>query len=380
MNSFLSSALKAAGALTLAAVVGCGSSDGSEEFDRGKKAYEGRNLAEAERQFAKSLELSAANADAWVYLAMTEIDLGHLAEAATALTRAAQLAGEGFDIQQLRARLAWHNKNYDEARRLFTALSRNRAATPRIRAQAFTGLGIVEMTVSNRDAARVALLLAVREDHTNASAWYHLAQLNRNLFGYTSAAMECYEFFVRLAEKVDSRVKRVQQTVIPELREQSRHESVSRSGAGKRDSAACSKAILDAEGALKNRRLTQARRFYELAVAADPLSHPAVMGLAQTIRRIDTSAKGRKLVLRHLLAACELKPDSLSNLLEAADLASALGENATAAACYSRALAADFRNLTVIDGLIRALRKCGRRGEARIYQSYRDHLKPVARR
>ena len=58
--------------------------------------------------------------------------------------------------------------------------------------------------------------------------------------------------------------------------------------------------------------------------------------------------------------------------LKAGDLAYKLGSYAPAVEAYSHALAASPNDITVADGLIRALQKSGNSASARAYQRYRD--------
>ena len=51
-----------------------------------------------------------------------------------------------------------------------------------------------------------------------------------------------------------------------------------------------------------------------------------------------------------------------------------MGQHATAAEVYSRAVAANPSDISAIDGLIRALRKAGSATVAAAYQSYRDAI------
>jgi hypothetical protein len=51
-----------------------------------------------------------------------------------------------------------------------------------------------------------------------------------------------------------------------------------------------------------------------------------------------------------------------------------MGQHATAAELYSRAVAANPSDISAIDGLIRALRRTGSGKVADAYQSYRDSL------
>ena len=62
-----------------AAILGCGPNDGAKEFDRGRAAYEARDLKKAEKLLEKSLACAPNDVDRLLLLARTELDLGELA-------------------------------------------------------------------------------------------------------------------------------------------------------------------------------------------------------------------------------------------------------------------------------------------------------------
>ena len=77
MSSLPRYALSACVAAIAAVIAGCGPDDGSEEFRQGRDAYEKQHdLKKAERLLVKSVELSATNVDALVYLTRIKLDLG----------------------------------------------------------------------------------------------------------------------------------------------------------------------------------------------------------------------------------------------------------------------------------------------------------------
>ena len=375
MSSFQSFALKCASAAVAAAILGCGPRDGVKEFDKGKAAYELRDLKKAERLFEKSVLLAPQDTDRLLYLARTELELGELAKAQDAIGRAAANSDGDADVALFEAQVAWHTKDYKAAVAGFAALANDSKLEPSVRAQAWAGLGVVEMTCDNHDLARVAFLRAIRLDRRAASAWYHLGLLYRDGFVYLESALEQFEIFVRLEEEADPRVQKVQRTIIPALKEAILRAAAERPGVAKRNSTACATSIAAAEAALKKGNAKAARDFYQQALKDDPLSYPAALGLAKAWEKLDTK-EGLNKAFESYKAACALRPSAVSTFLAAGALAMKLGLTLQAVEIYSRAVAANPASTDALDGLIRALRKSGGKDKvAAAYQQYRDSLK-----
>lgn len=376
MTSFSrSSALEALGAVALAAALcGCGANDGSEELAEGRTAFAARDFQRAAKLFGKSAELAPANVDATLLLARAQLELGNLSEAKAAVDKAQALAGGDCDVVAIAAHVAWHQKDYETARRLFTSLAGGEAYEASVRSLGWAGLGLVDMALDNRDLARLDFLRAIRLDRRNASAWYHLGLVYRDAFGYLEVALDQFETFVRLADVADARVQRVQRTFIPQLKEMIAQTAANLPGASKRDSSAAAAALKQAETAWSKGVFKTAKLRYGDAFTADPLSYPAALGLARAWEKVDSSAAGQKQALMCYRRACELRPSAVSTFVTAGTLAAKLGQHLSAVEIFSRAMAADPTNVSAVDGLIRAHRKCGNAKTADAYQGYRNAI------
>lgn len=365
---------KCAFVLLSAVLVGCGGpDDGSRSHQAACAAYEARDLKKAAQLFEQTLTVAPGNVEAMVGLARARLDLGDLAAARKAVDRAAELAGDDADVRLLSAQIAWHAKDYAQASKAFAALADDAKLDAETRAQGWNGVGVVEMSRDNYDLARVAFLKAVRLDRRNAAAWYHLGLLYRDGFGYHEAALEQLSIYVRLDAVASPRVQKVQRTIIPELRGMISQTAAARPGAASRDSAASAAAITKAEAAWKKNSFKTARKLYQDALKADPLSYPAALGLAQAIQKTDGSAAGQRQALSAYCHACSLRAGAVSTFLTAGDLALRLGQP-NAIEIFSRAVAANPTSLPALDGLIKALRKKGNNTAAKAYQGYRDLL------
>ena len=375
MSSFQSSALKCVFAACAAIILGCGPRDGSREFEQGKEAYELHDLKKAERLFERSVVLAPQDTDRLLYLARTELELGELAKAREAIERAASGSEGDADVALLEAQVAWHTKDYKAAASGFAEVANDEALEPSVRAQAWAGFGVVEMTCDNHHLARVAFLRAIRLDRRNAAAWYHLGLLYRDAFGYLEAALEQFEIFVRLEEEASPRVQKVQRTIIPALKESIARAATERPGAAQRNSSACATSIAAAETAQRKGKAKAACEAYRKALAADPLSYPAALGLAKAWEKADATKAGQTKAFEAYKTACLLRPSAVRTFLVTGSLAAKLGFTSQAVEIYSRAIAANPTSLEALDGLIRALRKSGGKAKvAEAYQSYRNSL------
>ena len=375
MSFSQSSALKCASAAVLAAILGCGPRDGSREFEQGRDAYGLRDLKTAERLFEKSVKAQPQDVDRLLFLARTALELGELEKAKDLVGRAAGNSDGDADVALLESQIAWHTKDYETAKKGFADVANGKELDAAVRSQGWAGLGVVEMTCDNHHLARIAFLRALKLDRKNAAAWYHLGLLYRDGFRYLEAALEQFEIFVRLEEEASPRVQKVQRTVISGLKEEIARAAADRPGADKRNSASCAASISTAEAAVKKGNFKQAREAYQKALAADPLSYPAALGLAKAWEKTDTTKDGQQKAFENYKIACTLRPSAVATFLSAGSLAMKLGLGLQAVEIYSRAVAANPNSPDAIDGLIRALRKTGGKEKvAAAYQSYRDSL------
>ena len=381
-NIFRSSALKIAVLSVLAALSGCDPADGSAEFRAGKAAFDAGDSRKAAKLFEKCVEFAPDNVDALVYLARVKLVLGELPDASSWIGKAEALAPGDVDVRLLSAQIAWHLKDYDKAASLYTGIANDTSLDAALRAEGWTGLGIVEFTRGEAHLARVAFLRAIRIDRRKASAWYHLGLVYREApFGYLEAALEQFEIFVRLDENASPRVQKTLRVLIPGLKESIARTAAERPGAARRNSAQCATAISKAEAAVKKGIWKTARQCYQEALDADALSYPAALGLARSLLKVDASKAGQGKALEKYKLACSLRPGAVKTFLEAGELASKIGMYGQAVEIYSRAVAANPSSIPAIDGLIKALRKVGgRQKEAAAYQRYRDSLSTPAKK
>ncbi len=389
MNFSASFVLKTASLLTaFALIAGCGSRSAESVYADGQDAFARRDFAQAVRDFSESVKLCPKNPDTWFMLARAHLALAEIPAARKAVQEAARWAsgkenivdcGE-VDIIELAGQLAFYAKDLAAARAAYTALTAETWPND-VRARGFCGLGVIEMSeivgstaTIHCERARVNLLQAMRLDGNNATVRYHLGRLYRDSYDYKEAARDQFDLFV-LLEKTDAeRVKTIQTSVLPRLREAIEREAAERLGSVKRDSAACATALKRADDAWRKGQYKTARLRYYDALQADALSFQAAKGLAQSWEKAGATRDNLREALKAYRTAAQLRPSLYDILMKVGDLAAKTGSPATAAEAYSRAVAARPLDISAIDGLIRALQKGGDAKRAAVYQAYRDSL------
>lgn len=356
-------------------LAGCGPFDISGRQEEVQQAFAARDFNRAGRICSEIIEHDAANVDAMYMLARVCFEQGDLPGAQSWHARASELAPSDCDIAAFGAQIAYHLKDYAKAEKTFIAISSDASLGKAIRSQAFTGLGIVYMTQNLRDEARVAFLSALLLDRKrNPSAYYHLGLLYRDAFAFPEAAREQFEIFVRLAATPREKAEKVQRNILPAINDSIARAAAEIPNSSSRDSQAAAAALEKAQAAQKKGHYKTALLRYTDAEKFDALSFPASLGRARMLAR-DRSKAGMKIALKQYCKAVELKPNSVSTLLEAGKLALDADNPMTAERLYSMAVAANPLKLDSIDGLIRAHRKISRNSsKARLYQKYRDML------
>jgi len=357
------------------ALAGCGRQDGTEDFAAGRAAIEAGDWASAAAALEKATKACPTNTAAWFYLAVAGIQLGNASGADFAIKEAMALDPTSPEILVCDARTAFLLKDYERASRNWSLVAGDPSVPADVRVQAYSDLGALAIVNDEREEARLYLYRGLRIDRKNPQIWYHLGKLYRDSFRFDREALECYEFFTRLAPDSDPFVQRVKDRVIPELKASIANEMAELAGTQmKPDAGKAATAIVEGNKLVQQNKLSQAIRKYEEALAADPLSGPAALALAQTLERYATTAQTNMKALSAWKTAANLSPSSKAALVGAARVALKVGHWSEAAALLSRALAKDPFDVSTLDMLVTAYRKCGHGTTADSYQAYRRSL------
>ena len=362
-------------ALAAVCVVGCNSGDGTSELEASRAAYAERNFKDANKLANKAVKRSKGSIDAYVQSARVKLALGYLDEGRKATAAALKLDEHASDALLLEAKIAYHQKDYATAMLDFRHIADDPSYLPEERSDALEGIGVVQMSVNEFEQARVALLRAIRLNRRNAAAWYHLGLLYRDGFGFQATAMEQFQFYVHLADQNDSRVQRVRDSYIPDLKETLDRKAATARGVAERDSEKGAQLLQEGDQLLAKNQPKNAKAKYAAALKADPLNYKAAIALAQVTPKVDKTPEGAKAQLKAYRVACALQPSNTQLLITTADLAFRLNFQATALELYSRALATNPVDLNALDGLVKCIKKVGGKQEvAAAYEAYRAEL------
>ena len=381
-------------AAALALCAGCGRPNPAKEMALGEAAFRNRDFAKARDHYSRAAEAEPGNVDALVMLARSGLALGEMPKAKDALSAVPEANGEDADVMQLKAQLAYYSQDYDGASKLFRRIAEDETLDAAVRSAGWSGLGVVDFFVSDSktdqaerdmlcDRARTEFLRALRLDRRNASALYHLGRLYRDTYGFGEAAVEKFEAFVhpQIQQEADARVQRVQREFLPQLREEVAKRTAQIPGAASRNKPACAEQSKKGEALFLKKRYAEAAKMFEAALKSDPLDGFAAKRHAQSLAKVAQTDADRRAAARAYVKACTVSPRDVQLLKEAAATAWGMGNAPLAARLYSRALAfasVSSRDYTVIDGLIKALKKSGAVKSAAVYQDYRNAISKSA--
>lgn len=385
MSSLRLSVLKrVAHSALLLGLAGCGFSGAQDAIKAGDEAYNLRDLLRAEKCYQQACDFAPDGITCKIKLAKVKLDLAKIGEADSIIKEAVALDPEAVDSRLLGAQIAWYMKSYDEAFKAFSSIAEDTSLSKEIRAEAYSSMGVVEMTKNRSDEARVLFMTALLYDYRNPPAWYHLGCLYRDVYGYDASALEQFEVFVRLEKNDPHRVLKVSREFIPGLKDKINLKLTEINGASSRDSAKSATLIRKAESEVLKKKFQEALMSYKEAYAADPLSYPAAKGLAEMwikeAIRVPSRREGdvcRRKALKSYRDAIMLRPSATSLMIEAAGLALRLGDTMTAFEIYSRAMAVNPTNRSAIDGVIKTAELKGKVALAKLYKEYLTKVKTV---
>ncbi len=360
---------------------GCGVSP-EKEIELGKKAFSNADYKASIEHFTKAIESGFVNVDALVMLSRSQFALGKIDLALSTLKKAATTNGDDLDVIELSAQLAFYNKDYAEARKAYARIAYDSSLDPSVRSVGYAGLGVIEFVLVglksdehwHRHASRVYLMRAIALDRRNASARYHLGRLYRDSFNYLEFARDQLEYYIHLDSASDPRVRKVQNEVLPALKDEIARNLAAISSSSRTNPGTCAAHLKTADVAYASKKYDVAVVNYLKALKSDPFSYQAAIGLARSQSKSAKSSQGRVASLDSYLIACRIRPTASSVLMEAAEVATSLGKLATSCELYSRALAANPLSDKAAQGLVNALHKTGDEKSVQMYSDYRKSL------
>ena len=311
----------------------------------------------------------------YLQIALDKLALGELDAANDAVTNALALLPDSAEVRLADGQVAYLKKDYRRATADFNAVASEKSLPGQIRSQALVSRAVVEIAQNDSETARMTLFRALRLDRRNAAVWYHLGLLSRNTYLFDEAAVEQFEMAARLSDPKEPRTQKLSREIIPAVRNALTAAAASRPGVAKRDAGAAAKLYAEAEALRKKKRIRDAIKKYEAALAADPFHYLAARETATLVALNDKTPAGVDKALLAYRAAIDQRPAVQENYYAAAQLAYANKRWATAVAILNRAIAHDPENIKTLDLYIAALQKAGKGKQSEAWKSYRQELK-----
>jgi len=266
------------GPLLLVLLSGCGALSPRRAVRDGEAALKDHHYEMAIRHFNRAARRLPNDAMLHYNLATAHFHLGSFVPAEAALDQVLELDPNNLDAVELQGHIALHRGDWAKARERFT---RCLDADPTARARLLTALANVARGETRHDLARVLLLRALMADWRYAPAHYNLALLYRDHFNLVDEAIDELEIFRRTANSQDPKLAKAL-TVLEALR-QIQQTRAPRQPVGRRDTEKAAARARDGDRAAAVRNWPQAEKAYREALAADPQSFSAALGLGNAL-------------------------------------------------------------------------------------------------
>ncbi len=349
--------------------------DGSAAVAKGMAALEIPDVRGAIAEFEKAARVCATNFEARLQLALARLRLGEVDQADQAVQDALACCPESAEARLVDGQVAYLKKDYKRALADFAAVVAEASLPDALRSDALVSRGVVEFAQEATDLARISFLRAMRLNRRNASAWYHLGMLSRDVYRFNEAALEQFEMAARFSDPREARAKKLSRDVIPALRSAIQKAAAEKPGVAKRDPGVAAKLLAEGEKLQQKKMIRAAIKKYGAAFEADPLCDAAAVKYAYLLSLNDKTKSGVDKALAAYRAAIDQRPERQANYLAAARLAYANGRWITAVQIMDRAVAHDPENRQTLDLLIASLLKAGKAKQAEAWKSYRAEVK-----
>jgi tetratricopeptide (TPR) repeat protein len=360
--------------LTLAVLLagGCGSNSGLHDMQQGLTAFSEKNYEAAIPHFNRAAQRITDSADLYYTLGLSHLHLGELEPAQSAFNAALELDSKHGEALTCLGQIAYLQNDLPRAEVCYEqALAA--ASDDAARARILTALALVESAPGRErhDMARLHLLRAQKLDRQYAPALYNLASLYRDKYNLREEALDNFEMYLSIADKGEkhygkavNNAKRLRDNL-----ERTRAEEA----AMRRDPAAAARLLQEGMRQQFAKQYAKAVKAYRDALAEDPFTFNAALGLATVYKAQGQRAEAMEAFKR----AAEIKPSHQDSFFEAAELAFQLKRYAEAAKILDRAIARRPFSPANAELMVRIRSAELRLPEARAYgEFYLSLLKP----
>ena len=343
---------------------GCGSNSGLNDLQQGMAAFNGKNYAGAIPCFTRAAKRITDSADLYYTLGLSHLYLGELDPAQAAFNVALGLKpGHGEALACL-GQIAYLQNDLPKATACYEqALAA--ASSDANKACILTSLALAESGREHYDLARLHLLHAQKLDRQYAPALYNLASLYRDKFNLREEALDNFEMYLRVADKGEKHCEKALNQV-KRLRDNLERTQAEEVEAVRRDPAAAAKLLQEGMRLQFAKQYAKAAKAYRDALAEDPLTFNAALGLATVYKLQGQRAEAMEAFKR----AAEISPNHQDSFFEAAELALQLKRTAEAAKILDRAIARSPFNPAAAELMARIRYEERRLPEARAYGEF----------
>ncbi len=350
---------------------GCGSNSGLSDLQQGMAAFNGKNYAAAIPCFNRAAKRITDSADLYYTLGLSHLYLGELDPAQAAFGAALELKPEHGEAIACLGQIAYLLNDLPKATACYEqalALAVSDANKSRI----LTSLALSVAGREHYDLARLHLLRAQKLDRRYAPALYNLASLYRDKFNLREEALDNFEMYLRVADKNERHYEKAINN-IKRLRLNLERTQAEELESLKRDPAAAAALMQEGMRLQIAKQYTKSIKAYRDALAEDPLTFNAALGLAMVYKSQGQRAEAMEAFKR----ATEISPNHQDSYAAAAELALQLKRYAEAAKILDRAIARSPFSLTYAELMVRIRFAESRLPEARAYgEFYLSLLRP----
>ncbi|MEI7898710.1 MAG: tetratricopeptide repeat protein [bacterium] len=359
--------------LTLSGLLagGCGSNSGLSDLQQGMAAFNGKNYAAAIPCFNRAAKRITDSADLYYTLGLSHLYQGELDPAQAAFNAALELTPGHSEALTCLGQIAYLQHDLSKAAACYgqaLAVTSNNAGNARI----LTSLALSESDREHHDLARLYLLRAQKLDRLYAPALYNLASLYRDKFNLREEALDNFELYLRIVDKSDKHYEKAVNNV-KRLRLNLERTQTEELDGMRRDPAAAAKLMQEGVRLQLAKQVPKAIKAYRDALAKDPLTFNAALGLATVYK----SQGQRAEAMEAFKQALAINPSHQDSYFEAAELALQLKRYAEAAKILDRAIARSPFNPANAELMARIRYAETRLPEARAYgEFYLSLLRP----
>lgn len=350
---------------------GCGSKSGQSDLQQGMAAFNAKDYAAAIPLFTRASKRITDSAELYYTLGVSHLYLGELEPAQAAFTAALELKPGHSEATACLGQVAYLQNDLPKA----TACYRQALATAASeggKARILTALALAESGRELHDLARLHLLRAQKADRLYAPALYNLASLYRDKFNLREEALDNFEMYLRIADKSEKHYEKAVNQ-IKRLRDNLERTRAAEAEALRRDPAAAARLMQEGMRLQFAKQYAKSVKAYRDALAEDPLTFNAALGLATVYKAQGQRAEAMEAFKR----AAEINPNHQDSYFEAAELALQLRRYAEAAKILDRAIARSPFNPANAELMARIRYAETRLPEARAYgEFYLSLLRP----